>query len=446
VEQQVRFCASVDGTRLAYTLTEGGPGLPLVIVNGWGYGLEHGWGHPSMRKQFERLAAHRTVLRYERRGVGASRCEVERITVENEVGDLGAVIDCAGFESVGVWAYNSNIGARFAAQHPDRVARLVLWSPYLRGTDTMFRDVESMVRVIETNWSLARRALGTLTYPNGPAELQRWHSDMMRECLSPAAAARLLSLEADVDLTDVLPRIKAETLVVGLRGQRGFGDVTEVATRLPNARIATFEGDNSLVYTDPLPVTQTIEAFLDEGRDLPQHTHRSAAAADVITILFTDITDSTALTQRLGDAQAQELVRAHNEIVREALRAGGGTEIKHTGDGIMASFPSASGGLECAIAIQRAVAARGEPHLQVHIGLNAGEPVAEERDLFGTAVQLARRICDQAEASEIIASNVVRELAAGKGFLFADRGDVALRGFEDPVRLYELRWRAEESP
>jgi len=112
----------------------------------------------------------------------------------------------------------------------------------------------------------------------------------------------------------------------------------------------------------------------------------------VHTILFTDLTSSTALTQRLGDAKAQELVRAHNSIVREALAAQGGTEIKHTGDGIMASFPTASGALECAVAIQRGVALHGESDLAVHIGLNAGEPVAEERDLFGTSVQLARRI------------------------------------------------------
>ncbi|OGO49894.1 MAG: hypothetical protein A2148_09385 [Chloroflexi bacterium RBG_16_68_14] len=158
---------------------------------------------------------------------------------------------------------------------------------------------------------------------------------------------------------------------------------------------------------------------------------------------------STALTRRLGDAKAQELVRAHNTIVRNALKAHGGSEIKHTGDGIMASFPSASGALECAVQIQRAVAARGvgahghAPLLQIHIGLNAGEPVAEEADLFGTAVQLARRICDQAGGGQILVSNVVRELAAGKRFMFSDRGEFVPKGFDDAVRLYEVRWRED---
>ncbi len=170
------------------------------------------------------------------------------------------------------------------------------------------------------------------------------------------------------------------------------------------------------------------------------------------TILFTDMASSTALTQRLGDAGAQEVRRAHNEIVRAALSANSGSEIKHTGDGIMASFATASSALECAIAIQCGVAEHKQEHpdspLSVYIGLNAGEPIAEDDpdgrvDLFGTSVNLAKRICDQAEAGQIVASNVVRELAAGKDFLFADLGETELRGFEDPVKLWELRWREQ---
>jgi class 3 adenylate cyclase len=152
---------------------------------------------------------------------------------------------------------------------------------------------------------------------------------------------------------------------------------------------------------------------------------------------------STALTQRLGDAKAREVLRAHERIVREALRAHGGAEVKAMGDGFMASFSSATRALECAIATQRAFAEHNESAeepIRVRIGLNAGEPIAEEADLFGTAVNLAARIAAQAAGGEILVANVVRELAAGKGFLFVDRGEVALRGFEDPVRLYEVRW------
>jgi class 3 adenylate cyclase len=166
-----------------------------------------------------------------------------------------------------------------------------------------------------------------------------------------------------------------------------------------------------------------------------------------VTILFTDVEGSTALTERLGDAKARAVLRNHERIVREALRAHGGAEVKAMGDGFMASFSSATRALECAIAMQRAFAAHGDENpqtpIRVRIGLNAGEPIAEDEDLFGTAVNMAARIAAQAEGGEILVANVVRELAAGKGFLFSDRGDVVLRWFEDPVRLYEVRWRED---
>jgi class 3 adenylate cyclase len=187
---------------------------------------------------------------------------------------------------------------------------------------------------------------------------------------------------------------------------------------------------------------EALESFL--GVAPPPAQAGPGAYGAPVTLLFTDIEGSTHITEHLGDAKAQELLRNHNAIVRDALGTHGGSEIKHTGDGIMASFASASKALESAIAIQRALARRNQEHpeapIHVRIGLNAGEPVAEEHDLFGTAVQLARRICDRAEPSQILASNVVRELVAGKGFLFSDRGETALRGFEDPMRLYDVPW------
>ncbi len=165
------------------------------------------------------------------------------------------------------------------------------------------------------------------------------------------------------------------------------------------------------------------------------------------TILFTDVEGSTALTDRLGDAAARELLREHERMVREALKAHGGSEVKTMGDGFMASFSSATKALECAIAMQRAFAGQNESAeepIKVRIGLNAGEPIAEDEDLFGTAVNLAARIAAKAEGGEILTSDTVRGLVAGKKFLFSDRGETAMRGFEDPVRLYELRWHGHD--
>ena len=191
-------------------------------------------------------------------------------------------------------------------------------------------------------------------------------------------------------------------------------------------------------------VVNAITAFIDEEQR-PRQRRRARVPRGLVTILFTDMESSTALTRSLGDAQAHEIRRSHNSIVRNALKAHSGSEIKHTGDGIMASFPTASSALECAIAIQQGVASHVEEHpdspLGVYVGLNAGEPIAEDDDLFGTSVDLAARLVDHAQPGQIIASDVVRQLAAGKNFLFADLGETELRGFEDPVKLWEVRWR-----
>ncbi len=192
---------------------------------------------------------------------------------------------------------------------------------------------------------------------------------------------------------------------------------------------------------------QSVEQFLGRIADTP--TAKDPTSTDTVpslrTILFSDMEESTALTQRVGDDGMMAVLRIHNTVIRDALGACSGTEVKHTGDGIMASFASASRALECAITAQKAFSSHNkqapDQPVQVRIGLTAGEPVMEHQDLFGAAVQLAKRICDQAQPGQILVGNVVRELCIGKGFLFADSGETALRGFEDPVRLYEVSWQ-----
>ena len=152
------------------------------------------------------------------------------------------------------------------------------------------------------------------------------------------------------------------------------------------------------------------------------------------------------MLQRLGDDAWRAVLRDHERITRELLRAHGGTEVKTMGDGFMASFDSATKAVECAIDLQRAFAARNETStepLLVRIGLNAGEPIEEDDDLFGTAVTMAARIMGKAEGGEILCSDTVRGLCSGKGFLFADRGEFVAKGFEEPVRVYEVKWTVD---
>lgn len=159
-------------------------------------------------------------------------------------------------------------------------------------------------------------------------------------------------------------------------------------------------------------------------------------------ILFTDIKGSTALTMRVGDARAIGLLREHDAIVRTALGTHGGHEVKHTGDGIMASFTSAAQAVECALDIQQGVADRNLGAMDVlwlRVGISCGEPVTEAEDLFGAAVELAARLCATGGAGAILVSAAVREVCLGKGFHFEDRGAAQLKGFDEPVRLYGVR-------
>lgn len=160
-------------------------------------------------------------------------------------------------------------------------------------------------------------------------------------------------------------------------------------------------------------------------------------------IMFTDLEGSTDVSSRMGDRQAVEKVSRHDERVREALEDTGGREVKHTGDGIMASFTYVSRAAECAIRIQRAFGEpkqSSEPGDRVRIGISAGEPVDQSDDMFGAAVNLASRICGHADPGQILASSPVKDLSIGKGFEFADQGVIALKGFDEPVRLYEIRY------
>jgi class 3 adenylate cyclase len=175
----------------------------------------------------------------------------------------------------------------------------------------------------------------------------------------------------------------------------------------------------------------------------------SADARDpgIRTVLFTDVVNSTTLTQSLGDEAALAILGVHDSIVRNALSGSGGREVKHTGDGIMASFVSAAAAVRCAIQIQRELdkhaQANPERSLKVRVGAAAGEPVEQNNDLFGSTVQLAARLCAQAQPEQILVSNAIAELCIGKGLLFEDVGELLLKGFGSPVRAHAAAWKQE---
>ena len=254
-----------------------------------------------------------------------------------------------------------------------------------------------------------------------------------------ALLAEQTAREGPADVGDILDEVTVPTLVVHRRDNAavGISAATALAAGIPHSRLVVLEGESALPQVGDIDeAIAQLESFLaadSAERDRPD-------AGTFKTIMFTDLESSAALTQRLGDEAAQEVLHGHNAVVRKSLEDNGGREVKHTGDGIMAAFPSAVRAVEAGLQIQRELAG-GDldgTGVRVRIGLNAGEPIAEDDDFFGTAVQLAARVCDRAEPGQVLVSNVVRELCAGKKLTFNHHSDATLKGFDEPVALYEV--------
>jgi class 3 adenylate cyclase len=448
MEPRIQYAQTADGVSIAFWTL--GEGTPLLYMPPPFTHVQMEWQFPEMRRWYERLAQKRKLIRFDTRGFGLSQREVTVLSLEAGILDLEAVVDRLGLETFALLGFEHSGPAAivYAARHPERVSHLVLWGSYARPSDwTRSPLIQATRALIEKDWETYTETVAHVAFGWSEGEQARRYATLIRESATPDVMERGLRALNEFDVTAFLPQVTAPTLVLHRRQfpYPALGVARDLASRIPSARLALLEGTARAPYLgDTEAVASAIDEFLGGGEEAA--AAEAPAAGAFRTILFTDVEGSTALTQRVGDAKAREVLRAHERIVREALNAHGGSEVKTMGDGFMASFSSATGALECAIAMQTAFAEHNETAeepIRVRIGLNAGEPIAEQEDLFGTAVNLAARIAAKAEGGEILVANVVRELAAGKGFLFADRGEIALRGFEEPVRLFEVRWQEE---
>jgi class 3 adenylate cyclase/pimeloyl-ACP methyl ester carboxylesterase len=449
MEPRIQYAKTSDGVNIAYYATEGGiPPLVYLPFTPFSH-LQLEWQIPQCRRWYELLAARRTLVRFDGRGTGLSDREVEDFSLAAQISDLSAVVDRLQLDRFALFgAVDAGMAAMaYAARNPARVSHLVLWCTWARRADVSGSPRTQALRaLLDQDWEVytetaARALLGWKA--EGEARVL---AAFYRQCTTPEVLRQLADAAYEIDVKDELANIKCPTLVLHRREipRVDVAIMKDLAMRIPNANFALLEGESPIPFMgDVQPVLRAIGNFLGDEEAAGPLIEEGAPGAP-LTILFTDMTGSTPLTQRVGDARAQEVVRAHNDIVRSALRSYGGREVKHTGDGIMSSFPSATRAVECAIEIQRAVAARAEREagevLQLKVALNAGEPVAEEGDLYGTSVQVAARVRDRAAPGQILITEVVRGLTAGKGFLIADTGEHALKGFEEPARLYEVRW------
>jgi class 3 adenylate cyclase len=419
--------------------------MPAAITH-----LQIGWEGPNIAEQYRSLAESFTVVWYDRWGMGLSERKRDHWTLDAEAQTLGQLVDHLGLEKAAIWGISGGGPAciKYAAENPSRVSHIILYATYSLRPDVDAAWLAGFEEFVRGTWQMGAGALAEVIVPNSPAEVKSWFLRLCREGADGESWANTVDLELLADVRADARRVAAPTLVLHRRDDPGnpFESGIELASEIPGARFLPLEGDEHMWFLgDPDPIVQAIKSFA--GAEAPRAVAASTDGSPSLqTILFSDLEGHTAMMSRLGDARGRELLREHERLTRDALRAHGGREIKAMGDGFIATFGSAQRALECAIALQRAIsdplcALAGE-EVGVRVGINAGEPIAEDGDLFGASVIAAARIAASAKGGQVLASDVVRQLVTGKGFLFSDTGEHDLKGLEDPVRLWELRWQS----
>ena len=432
----VQYAHTTDGVSIPYAVHGTGP--PLLYSGVFSH-LELDWKVPEFERWMVRLGASWRVIRYDPRGFGLSDRADVAVTRGSHRADVEAVLDAAGAERALLFSTGgpaTSPSVLLAHDLGERWAAFAPWNGILTGLPPPMRALIEVERLEEDlfnrtccmwrGWEEPEsRRLKVEAYVGSgqPAWRQEHMED--RSALNDEARAALPDIGLPVLLIAPERTDGGTSAEGGLELARGLRNVQRIT--LPETAY-----DPGVSNTDA--IVRGLEQLDAQRLDAAAATCTPPSAFQ--TILFTDLESSTALTQRLGDEGAQELLRGHKEAVRSALAANGGCEVKHTGDGIMASFPSAVSAVEASLAIQREMAG-GE--VRVRIGLNAGEPIAEDDDRFGTAVQLAARITDRVERGQVLVSRVVADLCAGKGFDFTSAGDATMKGFDEPVALFAVQ-------
>ena len=444
-QPQIRYTKTGDGVSIAYFAIGSGrtlvymPPMPTTHVE-----LE--WQVEDLRRGAEGAARAGRFVRYDGRGFGLSDRNARDFSVDAMVRDLEAVVDAVGLESFALMAFQHMAmpALAYASRHPERVRALILplgyarWEPTGAGPDR----IHTTLGLARTDWGMCKEFFAQSIGFDSP-EAHRAMKKLIDEAVPQQSYIEFAETVLAWDVTGLLKDVRAPALVLARRENQTvpIAAVRELAAGLPDAEFVTLEGSvASLVAPD---AAAAIAAFLSRiaSSAIEKPAPPAVPAPGLRTVLFTDIVGHTEMMRRLGDAKGRDVLREHERITRDTLRQHGGAEVKTMGDGFMASFGSVTAAMDCAIALQRAFAARdGEP-LQVRVGLNAGEPVEEDGDLFGATVILASRIAARADAGEILVPDTVRGLLSGKGFVFGDRGEFVPKGFDEGVRLWDVRWQ-----
>jgi class 3 adenylate cyclase/pimeloyl-ACP methyl ester carboxylesterase len=445
--REVRYCTTSDGVRIAYCAEGEGPAILVCPFFVESFSLTHLL--PEYEGIMQRLGRGRRLVRYDMRGTGLSEREVSDFSIGALTRDIEAVATAAPVDGFILYGWGAS-GARaiaYAAEHPEKVTALVLYSTFARPTDVMSREqAVAFAQLAATNWHIAAQSLADLSGRAEYADVNLRGARLTEQSATGEMAGRMMVAGQDGggDVSRMLPRVTMPTLIIQWRETQLFtpASAQTIAAGIPNSRLVMLEGStNWLGENSASAIGDEVDEFLEPGSrpaKLENAAERVGSSSGMAVIMFADIVDSTAMTERIGDAAFRERARTLDEAMRQAIVGSGGTAIdgKLLGDGVLAVFTSARQAIDAAALCREASSSMG---LQLHLGVHAGDVIREDGNVFGGAVNIASRICGLCEPGQILVSDIVRGLArTSAGVTFEDRGEHALKGIQEPVRLYAV--------
>ncbi len=440
--RETRYARSGD-VNIAYQVVGDGP-LDLLFVLGWVSNIELMWEAPILARLLERLASFSRLILFDKRGTGLSdRVSNDRLpTLEERMDDVRAVLDAVGSQRAALFGHSEggNMSVLFAATYPERTSALITLGCFAKRRDPdddypwapTAEDRARTIADVEQNWGTLRPEDVEYLAPSrvGDEQFVRNLERYLRGSASPGAAAALLRMNTDIDVRAVLPTIRVPTLVLHRTGDRDV-DIAEgryIASRIPGAKFVELAGaDHLLAAGDPDAIADEIEEFLTGARSLPEPDRQLA------TLLFTDIVGSTERLTQLGDRGWRDVLERHHAVVRAELLRARGQEVDTAGDGFFAAFDGPARAVRCAKSIVDGVRELG---IEVRSGVHTGECELVDGKISGIAVHMGARVAAHAGASEVLVSSTVKDLVAGSGLEFEDRGVHELKGIPGEWRLY----------
>jgi class 3 adenylate cyclase len=436
---QVRYTKTSDGVNIAWFAMGSGPAFLWVGVGG-GPGAVASMRVPEFREMADFIARTATLIMYDSRGVGLSDRGSTEYSCEAIVGDMEAVATAAGVERFTLQGVGANAipAIKYAARHSEQVAALLLPNGVLRGAD-MSTGWKQVARLAEEDWHEAAAWLTRMNIAGwaSTGTIERMRSIVEKESSREAFVALARAID-QWDASEDAQGVTAPTLVSHYGTWQPLDACRRLAASLPNATFVAIE-----LSPDERAVDAVSRVTVDFLRTaLPRRPRAQPALPaerGTAIILFADIADSTAITERIGDDAFREKARTLDQVLRAAIRENGGSAVegKTLGDGVLAVFTSAREAIGCAAACHVAAA---DADLALHVGIHAGDVIREADNVFGGAVNIAARVAAASAGGETLVSGTVRDLArTSAGVSFENRGEQQMKGISEPLRLFAVR-------